>query len=490
MGIPFFFSTLLKKYENITTNEKPNIHNYFMDFNGTIHPISKKMIEENKFDEDLLIKNLEKKVKQDIKDFKPKKTFICVDGVVPMAKIIQQRKRRYLSVFRNKIDQTNVIWDTNAITPGTKFMTKLNDHFNKVARKTIIYDGSDNKGEGEHKIFEYMKNLKKDGEICLINGLDADLIILSLMSQKPNIFLMREDNEILYVSIDKLREAIIKELVEKWNIQEIDDNISNELVETYCVMCSLMGNDFIPHLLTLNFKSNGYDKLISYTGNAIKNNGLLITNNTINYNTLIDIFQQIYQNEDIEFHREVEKYMKFVCNQETKPSEFYGIKNKTKLIEEIYCNNQKWRSIYYKEFFQTNILNDTSVVQQACYQYVYGIYWTYNYYKKQNIDNVWYYPYQYPPSVKDIYNFIVGNKSPEVKNIDPKITSDIQLQIVLPIESHNLLKEQNMRHNSPNSCLYHLYPKKYKIHTFMKKHLWECEPVLPTINLNFIMKHI
>lgn len=487
MGIPFFFSTLLKKYENITTCEKPKIKNYFMDFNGTIHPICKKMIEENNFDEDLLIRNLEKKVKQDIKDFKPKKTFICVDGVVPMAKIIQQRKRRYLTVFRNKIDQTKVVWDTNAITPGTRFMTKLNDHFNKkVASKTINYDGSDNRGEGEHKIFEYLKNLTKDDGICLINGLDADLIILSLMSQKPNIYLMREDNETLYVSIDKLREAIIKELVEKWSIQDVDDNISNELVETYCVMCSLMGNDFIPHLLTLNFKSNGYEKLISYTGNAIRNNGLLVSNNTINYNTLIDIFQQIYQNEDNEIHREIEKYMKFNCNKETKPSEFYGIKNKSNLIEEIYSNNHKWRLIYYKEFFHTNILNDTSVVQQSCSQYVYGIYWTYNYYKKQNIDNIWYYPYQYPPSVKDIYNFIAGNECPRIKNIDPCITPDIQLQIVLPIESHILLKEPN----DVKSCLYHLYPKQFKIHTFLKKHLWECEPVLPVININYIMKHI
>jgi 5'-3' exonuclease len=72
-----------------------------------------------------------------------------------------------------------------------------------------------------------------------------------------------------------------------------DDNISNDIIETYCVMCSLMGNDFIPHLLTLNFKSNGYEKLISYTGNSIRKNGLLVSEGKINYNTLIDIFQEL-----------------------------------------------------------------------------------------------------------------------------------------------------------------------------------------------------
>ena len=31
--------------------------------------------------------------------------------------------------------------------------------------------------------------------------------------------------------------------------------------------------------------------------------------------------------------------------------------------------------------------------------------------------------------------------------------------------------------------LYHLYPDKYKINTFLKTHLWECSPNLPIINI-------
>lgn len=63
---------------------------------------------------------------------KPHRVFIGVDGVVPMAKIRQQRLRRFKSrwlaaaeleagVRRPGEDQ----WDTNAITPGTEFMEKL-----------------------------------------------------------------------------------------------------------------------------------------------------------------------------------------------------------------------------------------------------------------------------------------------------------------------------------------------------------------------------
>ena len=56
--------------------------------------------------------------------------------------------------------------------------------------------------------------------MIVINGLDADLIILSMLSGKSNIYLMREsaDEYINYLSIDNLKIAIIKELKNKWNI--------------------------------------------------------------------------------------------------------------------------------------------------------------------------------------------------------------------------------------------------------------------------------
>lgn len=490
MGIPFYFSTIMKKYENIISKQKPtHIDYYFLDFNGVIHPVCKKMLDTNTFTEEGLIKKLEEKVKQDIKSFKPKKTFVCVDGSVPMAKIIQQRKRRYLAVYRNKIDNVKVKWDTNAITPGTEFMKKLDTYFGKnVSSPSVIYSGSDNCGEGEHKIFEYLEG---DNMTCVINGLDADLIILSLMSQRQNIYLMREDHETIYVSIDNLRKAIIRELTVKWGIEDIDDEISKDIIESYCVMCSLMGNDFIPHLLTLNFKSNGYEKLITFTGKSIKNKGLLVSKEKINYDTLIDIFQQLHITEDQDICHETEKYIKQYFNGETQPSEYYGYKNKAVFAKSIYANVQKWRTIYYKQLFDTNILTSTTVVRQSCEQYIFGIYWTYNYYKKFDYDNSWYYPYQYPPTVKDIYNYTIGNKFPIM--IDKKIiiSTDVQLMIVLPRESKDLVNKKYAKfYEKDTSCLYHLYPREYIIQTFLRKHLWECEPVLPIVNLAHVIKYI
>ena len=507
MGIPYYFYTLTKTYNNIISNTLPcNMDIYCLDFNGVIHPICSKEISMiSNLNEDNLIMKLYEKVENDIKIYKPKKTFICVDGVVPLAKMIQQRKRRYLTVYRNKINKTNVIWDTNSITPGTNFMKKLNTYFKKKLRyntttNTIVYSGSDKCGEGEHKIFQLL-NSEHNSNNVIINGLDADLIILSLMSHRRNIYLMRENDEsnTIFVNIDNLRTAIISELINKWHLSNdlllnIYSNDSRDLIESYCVMCSILGNDFIPELLTLNLKSNGLNKLITYAENAYKFHGLLVNDSKINYIVLSDILQQIAKSEDNDIFMETERYIRkkvHVKNGEQLESDLYGIKNKDEVANKIYSDIEKWRNIYYNNLFYANTILDSSVITNACASYVKGIYWTYSYYKRKEYDNTWYYPYGYPPSTRDISNYTHGNEEPKMMNVESELNTTIQLLIVLPIDSKNLLEEKYQKlMEDEDSGLSHLYPTEYKLHTYLKTHLWECAPLLPTINLNYIRTHI
>lgn len=501
MGIPYYFYTLTKSYNGIVSNVQPvNPDIYCIDFNGIIHPVSAKIISESeKVDEQDIITQLYKKVENDIEKIKPKQTIICVDGVAPVAKMIQQRKRRYLSVYRNKIDNNYVKWDTNCITPGTNFMKSLNVYFKKQIRYNLlptkmIYSGSDEPGEGEHKIFTILQK-EDDQTSVMINGLDADLIILCLMSHRKNIYLMRESEENTYVSIDNLRIAILQELANKWKINYHEDayaDIAKDIIESYCVMCSLLGNDFIPHLLTLNLKTNGLDKLLTCTGSSYPSYGLLVQESKINYSALCDILQQLSKNENIEIYEETERYLKKSVNTRGKVnSELYAIKNKDEVADKIYTNISNWRHIYYKHIFHANTSIDSSVISMACNSFITGIYWTYAYYKKKDYDNTWYYPYAYPPTLRDISNYAIGNTEPIMKNNLQELSSNLQLMVVLPIESKCILETKYQKKMEDlKSGMSHLYPKEYKIHTYLKTHLWECSPILPMINIEFLRNHI
>jgi 5'-3' exoribonuclease 2 len=509
MGIPYYFYSLTQKYNNIISNNKPeNLDLYCIDFNSIIHNVAQDIIKKysnlassldnsNDIIENEIIEGVWLRIKYYIDNYNAEKYIICADGVAPLAKMFQQRKRRYLNIYKNILDNVNIIWDTNAITPGTLFMEKLNTYINKNIIEgnyvnKIIYSGSDECGEGEHKIFKKFKDTPIDDKI-IIHGLDADLIILSLMSHKENVFLMREVKDLHtnntvynYLNIKELRIAILCELKTNWDINfEYNDN---DLIETYCTACTILGNDFIPHLLTIELKNNGIDTLLSATKRSIKINGLLVNNGVINHNCLIDIFKDLANTEDEDIHRICERYIKKrPPDNKSTPSDYYGLKNKDPLINTIYNSPNKWRQEYYRIIFDNNISIDSTVMFNACNNYIKGIYWVYSYYKGMDIDCEWYYPYNYPPTIKDILNHSIANEVPILNNDNMFVPSYIQLLIVLPKYSVKLLAKKHQRYMLDiYAGLFHMYPVKYNIQTFLKTQLWECSPILPLINLNYI----
>ena len=511
MGIPYYFYSLTQKYNNIISNNKPTgLDLYCIDFNGIIHNIAQDIIKKysngandagnsNDIIENEIIEGVWVRIKYYIDNYKATKYIICADGVAPLAKMFQQRKRRYLNIYKNILDNVNIIWDTNAITPGTLFMEKLNTYIRRNInddrnKEKVIYSGSDECGEGEHKIFKMIKDAPIDDKI-IIHGLDADLIILSLMSRKENIYLMREmkdphtNNTVYnYLNIKELRKAILCELKTNWDINfEYDDD---DLIETYCTACSILGNDFIPHLLTIELKNNGIDMLLSATKRSIKTNGLLVNNGVINHNCLIDIFKDLANTEDEDIHRICERYIKKrQPDNKSTPSDYYGLKNKDPLINTIYNSPNKWRQEYYRIIFDNNISIDSTVMFNSCNNYIKGIYWVYSYYKGMEIDCEWYYPYNYPPTIKDILNHSIANEVPVLNNNNNFVSSYIQLLIVLPKYSVKLLSKKHQRYMlDMYAGLFHMYPVKYNIQTFLKTQLWECSPILPLINLNYITR--
>ena len=186
MGIPVYFKTIVQEYEStVLKKDKLSCNSLFLDLNCAIHPCCR-----GQTDESIMIEIIIDKI-NDLVDTTSVKDllYIAIDGIPPKGKMKQQRMRRHKSILEGKP------WDTNSITPGTYFMEKLNhrlkDYQNDKVTKIIISD-SDERGEGEHKILQYIKKHENDKRTKVIYGLDADLIMLSMVSGKDNIYLLRE----------------------------------------------------------------------------------------------------------------------------------------------------------------------------------------------------------------------------------------------------------------------------------------------------------
>lgn len=215
----------------------PRIHNLYLDTNGLIYDAvrvvgSNRGMSDQEY-EARLIQTVCEKLNEYLAMFRPsERVLIAFDGVAPVAKLNQQRERRYKSWFTTVVEQTiaqkNALleppalsppvvlntaqkaWNTSAITPGTAFMTKLNTQMNDYCAEKAreigtmvqyIYSGSDSPGEGEHKIFEYIRDnagVHKD-TTTLIYGLDADLIMLCLnhLHVSDKIYLYRDTPEFI-----------------------------------------------------------------------------------------------------------------------------------------------------------------------------------------------------------------------------------------------------------------------------------------------------
>ena len=195
MGIPSYFSYIVKNHANIIKKLSANtikINNLYLDCNSIIydavHNIDFTALKES--DADTIIRAVCCKIDEYISQLKPDNCiFIAFDGVAPVAKLEQQRARRYKSLYQNGIMRSIYKntradpWNTTAITPGTKFMAELNDriskHFNihsfdRLNVLEIFVSGSNIVGVGEHKLFDFIRECPQahtdDKNTIILNG--------------------------------------------------------------------------------------------------------------------------------------------------------------------------------------------------------------------------------------------------------------------------------------------------------------------------------
>ena len=106
MGIHRYFSHIVQKYPSMIKriHQIPQVDRLYLDCNSIIYDSYYLMNKEipSHFNESDLIQNVILKIKEYIQKIQPKKyIFIAFDGVAPLAKMQQQRTRRFKSAYES-----------------------------------------------------------------------------------------------------------------------------------------------------------------------------------------------------------------------------------------------------------------------------------------------------------------------------------------------------------------------------------------------------
>jgi len=440
MGIPSYFSYVLKNHKIIKKLIGIKSNYLFMDANSIIYDV----IHENKTNQlnepNEIYENVYKKILSIIEKIKHDKTFIAFDGVVPLAKMKQQKQRRYKSYITKKILKNNN-WNTNAITPGTEFMNHLDDYLSSRFKDNIIFSGSKKSGEGEQKIFEYIRNnaiTMKNGN-SIIYGLDADLIMLSLLHLTfiENIYLYRETKHFSYIKGIDLQIDYLFSMCEMGEQIHTILNTENKYksIQDYCLLCFLCGNDFLPHFPSINIRNNGVQYLIEVYKNVCNleiNTNNLTSDKKINWSVFHLLCSEIASKEvelintNIEWKKKMASYSHPLTIEESLDA--IPLKD---LKRELYVS--KHMDKYY-----SYLLNNTE--KDVCKNYLQMLEWTWNYYNGVCKNNYICYEFHCGPLFSSLIKYIPCFNEEIVQKDEKSLPLPIsQLLYVLPYDDYNLI---------------------------------------------------
>ncbi|RMD41525.1 hypothetical protein DV735_g3626, partial [Chaetothyriales sp. CBS 134920] len=276
--------------------------------------------------------------------------------------LLRQQRSKEANNEASTVDEViKKTWDSNVITPGTPFMFilaqsirywcqwKLNTDPAWAELKVIISDATV-PGEGEHKIMQFIRSQRSDPEYDpntrhVMYGLDADLIMLGLATHEPHFRILREDvffqeskartcnlcgqpghyadqcrgtpkeksgdfdekaakpdsKPYIWLSVSVLREYLSAEMFVPGQSFRFD---LERAIDDWVFMCFFVGNDFLPHLPSLDIHEDGIDKLIAiWRDNIPIMGGYLTSDGTVDLARAQCILQGLAKQEDAIFRR-------------------------------------------------------------------------------------------------------------------------------------------------------------------------------------------
>ncbi|XP_045502454.1 5'-3' exoribonuclease 2 homolog [Colias croceus] len=502
-----------------------------------------------------------------------------------------QAKGAYLPPERPK----EAHFDSNCITPGTPFMDRLSkclhyyihDRLNNdpgwKGIKVILSDANV-PGEGEHKIMDYIRRQRAQPDhdpntqhvLC---GADADLIMLGLATHEPNFTIIREEfkpnkprpcdvcgqlghemkectgstpeaalvrsdpafgnqDSFIFVRLSVLREYLEKEL-QMPNLPFPYD--FERALDDWVFMCFFVGNDFLPHLPSLEIREGAVDRLVNlYKKCVYKTRGWITDSGDVNLDRVQVIMDELGRVEDEIFRRRHQNEVSFKAREKAKKQQkinFQLLENTqfapTALgaggrntvqnarqeaaeirragMQAVAAREQEenrsrkrsatqagldedddekhdevrlWEEGFKERYYESKFEVDRENLEfryRVALQYVRGLCWVLRYYYQGCASWKWYFPYHYAPFASDFVN-ICGLSTKFEKGTKPFRPLEQLMGVFPAASSQHVPKPWATLMSDPCSPIIDFYPIDFKIDLNGKKFAWQGVALLPFVD--------
>jgi len=466
MGIKHFFYWFKRQFSHNIYKLKKNqvfgdvdvdVDNLMIDMNGIFHQSTqkiykygnckprKRLLRKHKINPSAtrikVFKDVCETVRIIFNIVKPNKRIIlCVDGPAPLGKQNQQRQRRFRSAMERK-DTTS--FDSNCITPGTKFMDYLTKYIDRYIRLQVsndprwknievVFSSEKVPGEGEHKIINYIRHHGVKTETYCIHGLDADLIMLALGTHLPNFYIFREDlydprNAYFCINIGKIHNELAENI--RWRSDKHVFSVERA-INDFIFLCFTVGNDFLPHIPSIEIIENGIELILEIYKDVGTSYGHIthVVGNNVEFipATMKIFFGTVGHREKSNFERKLAKKRSFFPD---------AILNK--------CSTQGddgWGvdiDMYIAEYMGASFPAKYDE-EKLCHEYLEGMQWVLSYYTRGVPNWEWYYSHHYAPPASVLAKYLSSFEITKYGVSKPSMPFQ-QLLSVLPPKSANLI---------------------------------------------------